>query len=203
MKEISNLRHSLAHLLAMAVLEKDPKAKLGIGPVIDNGFYYDFEFSNGYTPTPEDLKGFEKAIKKMTNKDIAFVESEVSADEAKKMFADQPYKIELIEEIAKTGEKITVYTSGTFSDLCKGGHIVTTKEIDPDAFAITHTAGAYWRGDEKNAMLTRIYRRIFETAGGSKETRPPHLGRTAQTLHHFPSRRSGTPPHATTRDGHS
>src|SRR3989344_6271610 len=112
MKEISNLRHSLAHLLAMAVLEKDPGVKLGIGPVIDNGFYYDFEFSNGYTPSPEDLKGFEKAIKKMTNKDIPFIGREVSADEARKIFADQPYKIELINELEKSGEKISIYTSG-------------------------------------------------------------------------------------------
>ncbi|MBI3634375.1 MAG: threonine--tRNA ligase [Candidatus Yonathbacteria bacterium] len=160
----SNLRHSLAHLLATAVLEKDPKAKLGIGPVIDNGFYYDFEFSNGYTPSPEDLKSFEKAIKKMTNKDIAFVGREVSADEARKIFANQPYKLELINELEKSGEKISIYTSGSFSDLCKGGHIKSAKEIPADGFTITHTAGAYWRGDEKNPMLTRIYGIAFETA---------------------------------------
>ncbi len=161
--KLHNLRHSLAHLLAMAVLEKDPKAKLGIGPVIDNGFYYDFEFSNGYTPSPEDLKSFEKAMKKMTNKDIPFVGSDVSADEAKKIFVNQPYKLELINALEKSGEKISIYTSGTFSDLCKGGHIENTKDIPADAFTITHTAGAYWRGDEKNPMLTRIYGLAFES----------------------------------------
>lgn len=162
--KLHNIRHSLAHLLAMAVLEKDPHAKLGIGPVIDNGFYYDFEFSNGYTPTPEDLKGFQKTIKKMAGRGLAFEGRPVTADEAKKMFASQPYKTELINEFAAEGKNLTLYTTGEqFTDLCKGGHIETTKEIDTDAFAITHTAGAYWRGDEKNPMLTRIYGLAFET----------------------------------------
>jgi threonyl-tRNA synthetase len=160
--KLHNIRHSLAHLLAIAVLEKDPGAKLGIGPVIDNGFYYDFEFSKGYTPSPEDLKGFQKAMKKMTNKDTAFTGREVSVDEAKTMFADQPYKTELIEEFAGEGKTLTLYTTGNFTDLCKGGHIGSTKEIDPDSFAITHIAGAYWRGSEKNPMLTRIYGLAFE-----------------------------------------
>ncbi len=159
---LHDIRHSLAHLLAIAVLEKDPGAKLGIGPVIDNGFYYDFEFSKGYTPSPEDLKDFQKAMEKMTNKDTAFVGREVSADEAKKMFENQPYKTELIEEFATEGKALTLYTTGEFTDLCKGGHIASTKEIDPDSFAITHTAGAYWRGSEKNPMLTRIYGLAFE-----------------------------------------
>ncbi len=161
--KLNNIRHSLAHLLAIAVLEKDPGAKLGIGPVIDNGFYYDFGFSKDYTPSPADLKDFQKAMKKMTNKDTPFVGREVSVDEARKMFASQPYKTELIEEFANEGKALTLYTTGTFTDLCKGGHIESTKEIDPDSFAITHTAGAYWRGGEKNPMLTRIYGLAFET----------------------------------------
>ncbi|MHB1118218.1 MAG: threonine--tRNA ligase [Minisyncoccota bacterium] len=172
--KLHNIRHSLAHLLAMAVLEKDPGAKLGIGPVIDNGFYYDFEFSEGYTPTPEDLKGFQKAMKKMIGRGLAFEGRAVSTNEAKKMFASQPYKTELINEFVTEGKDITLYTTGLpaamgaaqagdFTDLCKGGHVSTTKEIDPDAFTITHTAGAYWRGDEKNPMLTRIYGLAFET----------------------------------------
>ncbi len=162
-EKLHNIRHSLAHLLAIAVLEKDPGAKLGIGPVIDNGFYYDFEFSKGYTPSPADLKDFQKAMKKMTNKDTAFVGREVTADEAKKMFAEQPYKTELINEFATEGKDLTLYTTGNFTDLCKGGHIQSTNEIDPDSFAITHIAGAYWRGSEKNTMLTRIYGLAFET----------------------------------------
>ena len=161
--KLHNIRHSLAHLLAIAVLEKDPSAKLGIGPVIDNGFYYDFEFSNGYTPTPEDLKSFEKAMKKMTNKAIPFEGNVVSVADAKKMFKDQPYKTELIEEFSKEGKTLTLYTTGTFTDLCKGGHVESTKEIPADGFKITHTAGAYWRGSEKNPMLTRIYGLAFES----------------------------------------
>ena len=160
--KLHNIRHSLAHLLAIAVLQKDPGAKLGIGPVIDNGFYYDFEFSKGYTPSPEDLKDFQKAMKKMTNKDTAFVGREVGVDEAKKMFVNQPYKTELINEFEKEAKTLTLYTTGDFTDLCKGGHIDSTKEIDPDSFAITHIAGAYWRGNEKNPMLTRIYGLAFE-----------------------------------------
>lgn len=162
-EKLYNIRHSLAHLLAIAVLEKDPNAKLGIGPVIDNGFYYDFEFSNGYTPTPEDLKGFEKTMRKMVNKGIPFEGRAVSVDEAKKMFVDQPYKTELINEFASEGKDLTLYKTGDFIDLCKGGHVENTKEIPADAFTITHTAGAYWRGSEKNPMLTRIYGLAFES----------------------------------------
>ncbi|MBI5078010.1 MAG: threonine--tRNA ligase [Candidatus Yonathbacteria bacterium] len=161
---LKNIRHSLAHLLAIAVLEKDPNAKLGIGPVIDNGFYYDFEFSNGYTPTPEDLKGFEKAMRKMVNKGIPFEGRAVSVDDAKKLFANQPYKLDLIKEFEGEGKDLTIYKTGDFTDLCKGGHIENTKEIPADTFTITHTAGAYWRGSEKNPMLTRIYGLAFESS---------------------------------------
>lgn len=162
-EKLHNIRHSLAHLLAIAVLEKDPGAKLGIGPVIENGFYYDFEFSNGYTPTPEDLKVFEKAMRKMVNKGLLFEGREVSVDDAKKIFIGQPYKLDLIKEFEGEGKDLTIYKTGEFEDLCKGGHIGNTKEIPADAFTITHTAGAYWRGDEKNQMLTRIYGLAFES----------------------------------------
>lgn len=161
-EKLSNIRHSLSHLLAAVVREKDPGVKLAIGPAIANGFYYDFEFSEGYTPSPEDLKGFQKAIKKMTNKDMAFIGREVSVDEARTLFAGEPYKLELINEFAQEGKTLTTYTAGDFTDLCKGGHIATTKDIDPDSFMISHIAGAYWRGNEKNAMLTRIYGLAFE-----------------------------------------
>ena len=162
-EQLSNIRHSLSHLLAMAVREKDPGVKFAIGPVIDNGFYYDFEFSGDYSPTPEDLKGFEKAMKKLIGGKLPFVGKEVSADEARKLFAEEPYKLELIEEFASDGKKLTTYTTGNFIDLCKGGHIENTKEIDADAFTLTHIAGAYWRGSEKNKMLTRIYGTAFPT----------------------------------------
>lgn len=162
-EKLHNVRHSLAHLLAIAVLEKDPGAKLAIGPVIDNGFYYDFEFSKGYTPTPDDLKGFQKAMKKLVGRGLPFEGRSVTSDEAKKLFKDQPFKTELINEFSGEQRDLTLYTTGTFTDLCKGGHVENTKEIDSDAFEITHTAGAYWRGDEKNPMLTRIYGLAFET----------------------------------------
>ena len=162
--KLHNIRHTLAHLLATVVLEKDPGAKLGIGPVIDNGFYYDFQFSNGYTPTPEDLKEFQKGMKKLIGRKLAMEGREVSVDEAREAFKDQSFKTELINEFATEGKNLTLYTLDTFTDLCKGGHVDTTGDIDVDAFKITHTAGAYWRGDEKNPMLTRIYGLAFETA---------------------------------------
>ncbi|MFA5997154.1 MAG: threonine--tRNA ligase [Candidatus Paceibacterota bacterium] len=158
--KVSNIRHSLAHLLAIAVLEKDPKAKLGIGPVIDNGFYYDFQFSEGYTP---DLKDIQKSMKKLIGRGLLFERSEATLAEATSKFSDQPYKLDLINDLGKDGATLTFYTTGEFTDLCKGGHVETTKEINTDAFVLTHTAGAYWRGDEKNQMLTRIYGLAFET----------------------------------------
>lgn len=161
-EHLDNIRHSLSHLLATVVREKDPGVKLAIGPVIENGFYYDFEFSGDYSPTPEDLKGFQKAMKKLAGKHLPFKGKEVTADEAKKIFSNEPYKLELIEEFSKEGRKLTIYETGDFVDLCKGGHVENTKEIDTDGFKITHTAGAYWRGNEKNKMLTRIYGLAFE-----------------------------------------
>ncbi len=161
--KIEEIRHSLAHLLAMAVLEKDPQAKLAIGPVIDHGFYYDFEFSPDFTPTPNDLKGFEKKMKKLIGGKLPFEGREITPEEARKLFAEQPYKLELIGEFEKDGQTLTSYSSGNFTDLCRGGHIKNTSEINPDSFALTHIAGAYWRGDEKNKMLTRIYGLAFET----------------------------------------
>ena len=159
-EQLHNIRHSLAHLLAIAVLEKDPGAKLGIGPVIDNGFYYDFKFSESYTP---DLKDIQKAMKKLIGRGLTFEKSEATQVGALKKFADQPYKLDLINELGGEGKTLTFYTTGEFTDLCKGGHVETTKEINTDAFVLTHTAGAYWRGDEKNQMLTRIYGLAFET----------------------------------------
>ncbi len=161
--KIEEIRHSLAHLLAMAVLEKDPQAKLAIGPVIDHGFYYDFEFSPDFAPTPNDLKGFEKKMKKLIGGKLPFEGREITPEEARKLFAEQPYKLELIGEFEKDGQTLTSYSSGNFTDLCRGGHIKNTSEINPDSFALTHIAGAYWRGDEKNKMLTRIYGLAFET----------------------------------------
>ncbi|MEK7555811.1 MAG: threonine--tRNA ligase [Patescibacteria group bacterium] len=162
-EKLSAIRHSLAHLLATAVLEKYPDTKLAIGPVIENGFYYDFEFPSGVSISPEDLKEFQKRMKKLTNKGLPFVGREVSLKEAREIFAGQPYKLELIDEFSKEGQTLTAYTNGDFVDLCRGGHVNNTDELNADAFALTHTAGAYWRGKESNKMLTRIYGLAFET----------------------------------------
>lgn len=160
--KLSQIRHTLAHVLATAVLQVDPDAKLAIGPVIDNGFYYDFEFSDGRIQGEADLPKLTKRMKKIIQAGFKPVCSEISVKEAKEKFADQPYKLELIEELAKEEKKITIYTIGDFVDLCEGPHVENSKEIS-DAFKLDRIAGAYWRGDEKNKMLTRIYGLSFET----------------------------------------
>lgn len=161
-KNLEGIRHSLAHLLAAAVLKKFPDAKLAIGPVIENGFYYDFLLSRGLTP--EDLKDFEKDMKKMIGGKLPFSGKEVTRDEAREIFKDQPFKLELIEEFSSEEKTLTTYKTGeVFLDLCRGGHVDNTSEINPDAFVLDKTAGAYWRGDEKNQMLQRIYGIAFET----------------------------------------
>jgi len=172
LEKLANIRHSLSHLLAMVVREKDPNVKLAIGPVIENGFYYDFEFSKDADSrgtnaeergiSEKDLPRLQKRMKELVRKELSFVGEEVSSDEARRIFKNEPYKLELIDEFAGEGKKLTIYKSGGFVDLCKGGHVENTKEIDTDAFKITHIAGAYWRGDEKNKMLTRIYGLAFE-----------------------------------------
>lgn len=154
-------RHTLAHVLAAAILTYDPEAKVAIGPATENGFYYDFEFSTDKTPGENDLRSIEKEMRKILKRGFKPECQEVSIDEARAMFKDQPYKLELIEEIAKAGEKITTYTVGDFVDLCEGPHAASSKDIDPEGFKLSHIAGAYWRGDENNPMLTRIYGLAF------------------------------------------
>lgn len=161
-EKMHNLRHTLAHLLAAAVLELYPNTKPSIGPTIDNGFYYDFEFTEQITA--EALKDIEKKMRKILPSWKEMVGKEVSHDEARKHFKDNSYKLELIEEIVTKGEKITFYTAGNFTDLCRGGHGENpAKEIASDCFKLSRVAGAYWRGDEKNKMLTRIYGLAFES----------------------------------------
>jgi threonyl-tRNA synthetase len=166
------MRHSTAHVMAEAVLEKFPQGKVAIGPAIDEGFYYDFELPRALTP--EDLKEIESRMRKLLAGRENFVREEVSADEAKAIFADQPYKIELIEGLEKGGmdehgnpttepQVISIYRSGKFVDLCRGPHVENTREINPKAIKLMNVAGAYWRGDEHNAMLQRIYGTVFET----------------------------------------
>lgn len=160
---IETIRHSLAHLLAMSVLELDPKAKLGTGPATDTGFFYDFEFSKDKPFSENDFKSIEKIIRKLINKKIDFIREEISEAEAKKRFKDQPYKLELIEEIAKRSETISFYKTGDFVDLCEGPHVKNTGEIPADAFKLTRIAGAYWKSDESKTQLTRITGVAFET----------------------------------------
>src|SRR3989338_5839508 len=153
------LRHSLAHLLAAAVMELYPEAKRTIGPPIENGFYYDFQFKNPVTDN--DLEKIEKKMREILPKWDKFARKELTAAEAKKEFANNPFKKELIDEFSKKGEKLTFYKSGNYVDLCRGGHLSSMKVVSPDSFKLTHIAGAYWRGSEKNPQLTRIYALAF------------------------------------------
>ena len=163
-ENIEQIRHSLAHLMAAVVSGKHPNIKLGIGPTIENGFYYDFDFlSEEHSPSEEKLPKLEEEIRKLIKQDIKFEREEITAKKAKDLFANQPYKLELINELEDAGEKISIYKSGDFVDLCAGPHVGSTKEINPDAFKLTKLAGAYWRGSEKNKMLTRIYGVAFAT----------------------------------------
>ncbi|MFA6354134.1 MAG: threonine--tRNA ligase [Candidatus Paceibacterota bacterium] len=159
---LDNIRHSLSHLLAAAVLKKFPKAKLGIGPVIEDGFYYDFLLPRSLTP--EDLKEIEAIMRTYIKEEIPFSGKKITGVEAKKVFRDQPFKLELINELSKTKEPISIYKTGDiFLDLCRGGHVKNTKEIPADGFKLNKIAGAYWRGSEKNPMLQRIYGLAFNT----------------------------------------
>lgn len=162
---LEHKRHTLAHLLAAVVLEKYPHGKLTLGPAIDTGFYYDIDFSAGNTPGEDDLKEIQKLMKKKLNKWTEFTHEEVSPEKAKEIFAGNQFKTELINEIEARGETITLYTCGDFTDLCRGGHVENPKdEISADSFKLDRIAGAYWRGDEKNPMLTRIYGIAFDNA---------------------------------------
>lgn len=159
---LEHLRHTLAHLMASSLLEFYPEAKLTIGPAIENGFYYDVDFGSEKV-SDEDLKKIQTSMRKNLKKWEAFEHKVVSIEKAKEIFSNNPYKIELIEEIHQKGEEITLYTCGGFTDLCRGGHLENpSKEIESDCFKLDRVAGAYWRGDEKNKMLTRIYGLAFE-----------------------------------------
>ncbi len=196
-EQIENIRHTLAHLLAAAVLKKYPKAKLGIGPTIENGFYYDFFFPSAderrlhadkrgqFLVGEADLPELEVEMRRAIKEGLEMKGEKVTPEKAKKFFKDQPFKLELIKDFTKDKKSLTIYSlmrqsdpgslvpaksevRGSksevyFSDLCKGGHTANTREINPDAFKLTHTAGAYWRGDEKNPQLQRIYGVAFET----------------------------------------
>jgi threonyl-tRNA synthetase len=164
--DLYRIRHSSAHIMAQAVVEMFPEAKYSIGPAIENGFYYDFDLPR--TLTPEDLEKIEKRMRQIIAGNHPFVRQVVSADEARQIFKNQPYKLELIDNLEKgeydengnpiaTRPEISLYHSDTFTDLCRGPHVETTREINPSAIKLMSVAGAYWRGDEHNPMLQRIY----------------------------------------------
>lgn len=164
--KLHGIRHTLAHLLAQAILEKYPDAKPTLGPPVDDGFYYDFDFPTT-APGEDDLKEIEKTMRKRLATWGTWESKEVSASEAREHFRDNEYKTELIDDLEKEGATITLYTCGGFTDLCRGGHVESpAKDIDPKSFTLSKLAGAYWRGDEKNKMLTRIYGYAFETSAG-------------------------------------
>lgn len=155
-------RHSLAHILAMAVLDIFPDAKLAIGPPIDTGLYYDFDVSRPIVPA--DLPEIQQRMEAYISQSLLFTANHLTIDKALACFADQPYKLEMIHTLAARGEsEVGTYTSGDFIDLCKGPHLKSTAEITPKSFTVSHAAGAYWRGDEKRPMLQRIYVLAFET----------------------------------------
>jgi threonyl-tRNA synthetase len=159
-EKLQHLRHSFAHLLAAAVMELYPDAKRTIGPAIETGFYYDFEFKNPISE--KDLPKIEQKMRELVKKWHGFERQEVSKDEALKRVGDNEYKKELINEFSKEGQPISFYKSGEFEDLCRGGHFENPKEQMKN-FKLLSIAGAYWRGDEKNKMLTRIYGTAFPT----------------------------------------
>jgi len=170
--DLYKIRHSAAHVMAQAVLEMFPEGKIAIGPPIEDGFYYDFDLPRPLTP--EDLEAIERRMREVISGDYEFVRAELSADEARELFVDQDYKLELIEGLEKGLDEygmsevekpvITTYRHDAFEDLCRGPHVERTGQLNPDAIRLMQVSGAYWRGDEHNPMLQRIYGTAWETA---------------------------------------
>jgi len=173
--DLYKVRHSTAHVMAQAVMEMfEGEAKIAIGPPIEDGFYYDFDLPRPLTP--EDLETLEKRMREIMAGKFSFDREVISAEDAREMFSDQPYKIELIEGLEAGGfdeygepieekPEISVYTQDTFTDLCRGPHVPDTTSLNPEAFKLLNVAGAYWRGDEDRPMLQRIYGTAWESAG--------------------------------------
>lgn len=159
--ELYKIRHSAAHVLAQAVLHRYPGAKIAIGPPVDDGFYYDFDLPNPLTP--DDLEQIEAEMRRILAGAHTFMRREVSADEARSLFADQPYKLELIDGLAGEDASLSVYMQDSFTDLCRGPHVMDTGQINPAAIKLLSASGAYWRGDESRPMLQRIYGTAWRT----------------------------------------
>ena len=180
--DLYRIRHSAAHVMAQAVVEMFPQAKYTIGPPIENGFYYDFDLPRSLTP--EDLESIEKRMRQIIAGRHKFERKAVSAGQAREIFKDQSYKLELIDGLEKGGSdeagmpgdhsftekpEISIYTHDTFTDLCRGPHVEHTGQINPSAIKLLNSAGAYWRGDEHNPMLQRIYGTAWKTADELKD----------------------------------
>ena len=153
------LRHSVAHIMADAVLQRYPGTKLGVGPTIENGFYYDFQVDNPFTP--DDLIEIEKSMQKIIDLDLVFESRAVPRSEAISLLQDQPFKKEIVNDLDQE-EEITFYRHGKFDDLCEGPHLQSTGQVP--SFKLLSTAGAYWRGDEQRPMLQRIYGTAWESS---------------------------------------
>ncbi|WP_147633989.1 threonine--tRNA ligase [Treponema pectinovorum] len=160
-EKLQTIRHSCAHVMAEAIKNLFPGTKIAIGPAIDNGFYYDFDFPSDHKITEADFPAVEKEMRKILATGAQFVRKEVSKEEALKLFADEPYKIEIINDLPE-GSVISTYEQDGFLDLCRGPHVASTKEINAQSFKIDKIAGAYWRGDSERPMLTRVYTLCFE-----------------------------------------
>lgn len=171
---IETIRHSLAHVMAAAVQKLYPDVKFAGGPAIENGFYYDFDTEHRFSE--EDFEKIEHEMHALIKSNGRFEQRNVSLDEAKQLFADQPYKMEWLNEYNAAGEALSIYTFRDFTDLCRGPHVESSKDLPRDAFKIRNVAGAYWKGDAKNKMLQRIYVDAFAT----KEELDQHLKNVAE-----------------------
>ena len=158
-EQLRRMRHSAAHVLAQVVLQLFPDGKIAIGPPIDTGFYYDFDLPRPLTP--DDLKEIERRMRKEMKRDHRFIWETAPVGEVRDRFADQPFKLELIDEFSPAGEDLGLCTHADFTDLCRGGHVASTRQIGP--FRLTNVAGAYWRGDERRPQLQRVYGALFAT----------------------------------------
>ena len=167
-EKLQIVRHSCAHVMAEAILNLYPGTKIAIGPAIDNGFYYDFDFPEGIKFTETDFPAVEKEMRKILAGNHEFIRKEVSKEEALKLFADQDYKVELINDLPADAT-ITTYEQDGYLDLCRGPHVATTKEINGQAFQLNKIAGAYWRGDSNRPMLTRVYALCFAKPNDLKD----------------------------------
>ncbi|MFC1996688.1 hypothetical protein ACFLXI_03650 [Chloroflexota bacterium] len=205
LSELYRIRHSAAHVMAQAVVEmfEPGEAKFAIGPPIENGFYYDFDLPRNLTS--EDLKAIEKRMRQIIAKQHPFEKKVVSAEQAKQTFANQPFKIELIEGLHSGGvdeygeplegqAEISFYSHASFIDLCRGPHMEHTGQINPSAVKLLSVAGAYWRGDEKRPQLQRIYGTAWKSKKDldaylwqleeAKKARSPQTGQRTRSVQH-------------------